>query len=168
MLGLPDGVRACLFDLDGVLTRTAKVHAAAWKQMFDGFLRERAAMEGGPFVPFDPVADYDEYVDGKPRSDGVRSFLAARGINLPEGEKSDPPTAETGVGLGNRKNEIVLRMIRDRGVEAYEGSVRYVRAARQGALRRAVVSSSRNCREVLVAGGIEDLFEQCIDGVVAE
>ncbi len=167
MLGLPDGVQACLFDLDGVLTRTAKVHAAAWKQMFDGFLRERAAMAGGPFVPFDPVADYDEYVDGKPRSDGVRSFLAARGINLPEGEESDPISAGTVAGLGNRKNEIVLLMIRDHGVEAYEGSVRYVRAARHRGLRRAVVSSSRNCREVLVAAGIEDLFEQCIDGVIA-
>ncbi len=168
MLGLPDGVRACLFDLDGVLTRTAKVHAAAWKQMFDGFLCDRAAMEGGPFVPFDPAADYDEYVDGKPRLDGVRSFLAARGINLAEGEASDPTTADTVVGLGNRKNEIVLRMIRDYGVEAYEGSVHYVRAARQGGLHRAVVSSSSNCREVLVAAGIEDLFEQCIDGVTAE
>jgi beta-phosphoglucomutase family hydrolase len=168
MLGLPDGVRACLFDLDGVLTQTAKVHAAAWKEMFDGFLRERADKDGEPFLPFDPVADYDEYVDGKPRSDGVRSFLAARGIDLPEGEGSDAAAAETVVGLGHRKNEIVLRMIRDRGVEAYEGSVRYVRAAREVGLHRAVVSSSSNCREVLIAAGIEDLFEQRIDGAVAE
>src|SRR5450830_160119 len=168
MLGLPDGVRACLFDLDGVLTQTAKIHAAAWKKMFDDFLRERAAKGGEPFLPFDPVAEYDEYVDGKPRYDGVRSFLAARGIDLPEGEDSDPPTAETVTGLGNRKNEIVLRMIRDEGVEAYEGSVRYVRAAREAGLHRAVVSSSSNCREVLIAAGIEDLFEQRIDGLVAK
>lgn len=168
MLGLPDGVRACLFDLDGVLTQTAKVHAAAWKEMFDGFLRERAEKGSEPFLPFDPVADYDEYVDGKLRSDGVRSFLAARGIDLPEGEGGDPAAAETVVGLGHRKNEMVLSMIRDQGVEAYEGSVRYVRAARAVGLHRAVVSSSSNCREVLVAAGIEELFEQRIDGAVAE
>src|SRR5439155_13393258 len=128
MLGLPTGVRACLFDLDGVLTQTAKVHAAAWKEMFDGFLRERATQGGQPFRPFDPVVDYDEYVDGKPRYDGVRSFLAARGIDLPDGEANDPAAKETVHGLGNRKNEIVLRLIREEGVEAYEGSVRYVRA----------------------------------------
>ena len=168
MLGLPEGVRACLFDLDGVLTQTAKVHAAAWKEMFDGFLRERAARAGEPFRPFDPVADYDEYVDGMPRYDGVRSFLAARHIDLPEGEENDPASAETVHGLGNRKNEIVLRLIREQGVEAYEGSVRYVRAAREAGLRRAVVSSSSNCRDVLIAAGIENLFEQRIDGVVAE
>ena len=167
MLGLPTGVRACLFDLDGVLTQTAKVHAAAWKEMFDGYLRERAA-RSGKFVPFDPVMDYDDYVDGKPRYDGVRSFLSARGIALPEGEETDPADAETVAGLGNRKNEIVLRMIRHDGVEAYEGSVRYVRAAREAGLARAVVSSSSNCREVLVAAGIDDLFEQRIDGLVAE
>ena len=168
MLGLPTGVRACLFDLDGVLTQTAKVHAAAWKEMFDGYLRERAATSGERFVRFDPVTDYDDYVDGKPRYDGVRSFLSARGIALPEGEETDSPDAETVAGLGNRKNEIVLRMIRHDGVEAYEGSVRYVRAAREAGLARAVVSSSSNCREVLVAAGIDDLFEQRIDGVVAE
>jgi beta-phosphoglucomutase family hydrolase len=168
VLGLPDGVRACLFDLDGVLTKTAKIHAAAWKKMFDAFLRERAAKDGKAFLAFDPVADYDDYVDGKPRSDGVRSFLAARGIDLPEGDENDPVAAATVTGLGNRKNEIVLRMIRDQGVEAYDGSVRYVRAARQAGLRRAVVSSSSNCREVLIAAGIEDLFEQRVDGVVAK
>jgi beta-phosphoglucomutase family hydrolase len=168
MLGLPDGVRGCLFDLDGVLTRTAEVHAAAWKEMFDGYLRERAARSGEQFVAFDPVGDYDEYVDGKPRYEGVRSFLDARDIHLPRGEPSDAADAETIDGLGNRKNEIVLRMIRQQGVEAYEGSVRYVRAARVAGLRRAVVSSSTNCRDVLIAAGIEDLFEQRIDGVVAE
>ena len=168
MLGLPTGVRACLFDLDGVLTRTAIVHAAAWKQMFDGYLRERAERAGEEFVPFDPGADYGEYVDGKPRFDGVRSFLASRGIELPEGSDGDPPGAETVRGLGNRKNEIVLRLIREQGVEAYEGSVRYLDAARDAGLHRAVVSASANCRDVLVAAGIEDYFEVRIDGVVAE
>ena len=168
MLGLPDGIRGCLFDLDGVLTQTAKVHAAAWKQMFDDYLRERAKRTGEPFVPFDPVADYDEYVDGKPRADGTRSFLQARGIELPEGADDDPPGAETVNGLGNRKNEIVLRMIREDGVEAYPGSVRYVQAVKAAGLPRAVVSSSANARDVLVAAGIEDLFDARIDGVVAK
>ncbi len=168
MLGLPDGVKACLFDLDGVLTKTAKVHAAAWKEMFDGYLRARAASSHTDFVPFDEVGEYDAYVDGKPRYEGVRSFLDSRGIEIPDGEESDPPSAETIHGLGNRKNEIVLRLIHEHGVEPYEGSVRYVHAAIQAGLRRAVVSSSTNCRDVLRAAGIEDLFEIRIDGVVAE
>jgi beta-phosphoglucomutase family hydrolase len=168
VLGLPDGIRGCLFDLDGVLTQTAKVHAAAWKQMFDDYLRERAKRTGEPFVPFDPVADYDEYVDGKPRADGTRSFLQSRGIELPEGADHDPPGAETVHGLGNRKNEIVLRMIREDGVQAYPGSVRYVQAVKAAGLPRAVVSSSANARDVLVAAGIEDLFDARIDGVVAK
>jgi beta-phosphoglucomutase family hydrolase len=168
VLGLPDGIRGCLFDLDGVLTKTAKVHDAAWKQMFDSYLRDRARRTGQPVVPFDPVKDYDEYVDGKPRADGTRSFLASRGIELPDGSPDDPPDAETVYGLGNRKNAILLEMIRTSGVEAYEGSVRYVRAVRDAGLHRAVVSSSANCHDVLVAVGIEDLFEARIDGVVAE
>ncbi|HXB16675.1 MAG TPA: beta-phosphoglucomutase family hydrolase [Solirubrobacteraceae bacterium] len=168
MLGLPDGVRACLFDLDGVLTKTAKVHAAAWKEMFDAYLRERAAKTGGSFVPFDVVKDYDTYVDGKPRYEGVASFLAARQISIPEGDEDDPPSAETIHGLGNRKNDIVLRLIHEHGVEPYEGSVRYVRAAIDAGLHRAVVSSSTNASDVLRAAGIEDLFEIRIDGVVAE
>jgi beta-phosphoglucomutase family hydrolase len=168
MLGLPDQVTTCLFDLDGVLTKTAEVHAAAWKQMFDDYLHERAARTGEKFVPFDLVADYDSYVDGKPRYEGVQSFLDSRGIELPRGQPSDPPGAETADGLGNRKNEMVLRLIRERGVEPYEGSVRYVQAARDAGLRRAVVSSSTNCRDVLVAAGIDDLFEVRIDGIVAE
>jgi beta-phosphoglucomutase family hydrolase len=168
VLGLPDTVTACLFDLDGVLTQTAKVHAAAWKQMFDEYLRQRAEKLSAQFVPFDPVRDYDEYVDGKPRYDGVRSFLQSRGIELPQGTSEDPPAAETVDGLGNRKNELVLRMIHKEGVAPYEGSVRYVEAVRTAGLRRAVVSSSTNCRDVLKAAGILDLFEEIVDGHVAE
>jgi beta-phosphoglucomutase family hydrolase len=159
VLGLPDGIRACLFDLDGVLTKTAVVHAAAWKQMFDEFLRERADRTGEKFVPFDSEEDYNEYVDGKPRLDGVCSFLASRNIELPE-EKVEE--------LGSRKNELVLRLIREQGVEAYRGSVRYLEAVRDAGLRRAVVSSSTNCKDVLEASGIEEYFEVRIDGVVAE
>jgi beta-phosphoglucomutase family hydrolase len=166
-LGLPAHVRACLFDLDGVLTKTATVHAAAWKQMFDAYLRERAERTGEEFVPFDQSADYGEYVDGKPRYDGVRSFLESRGIELPEGDAGDPPDAETVCGLGNRKNELVLKIIHDDGVEPYEGSVRYLQAARDAGMRIAVVSSSTNCRDVLVAAGIERFFDVRIDGVVA-
>jgi beta-phosphoglucomutase family hydrolase len=168
VLGLPDGIRGCLFDLDGVLTQTAKVHDAAWKQMFDEFLRERASQSGQPFTPFDPVKDYDEYVDGKPRADGTRSFLESRGIKLAKGGPDDPPDAQTVNGLGNRKNVLLLEMIRTQGVEAYEGSVRYARAVREAGLRRAVVSSSANCHDVLVAAGIDDLFEARVDGVVAQ
>lgn len=168
MLGLPDEVSACLFDLDGVLTRTAGVHAAAWKAMFDEYLRRRAQERGEPFTAFDPVGDYDAFVDGRPRYDGVRSFLRSRGIELPEGSRRDPPGAETICGLGNRKNELVLPMIREHGVQPYEGSVRYVQAAREAGLRRAVVSSSANCHDVLRAARIEGLFEAVVDGVDAE
>jgi beta-phosphoglucomutase family hydrolase len=168
VLGLPDSVTACLFDLDGVLTQTAKVHAAAWKQMFDDYLRGRAEQAGEKFVPFDEVRDYDEYVDGKPRYDGVRSFLASRGIDLPQGTPDDQPSAETIDGLGNRKNELVLKGIHEDGVQPYEGSVRYVKAARDAGLQRAVVSSSTNARDVLTAAGILDLFEKIIDGHTTE
>jgi len=166
-VGLHDGIRACLFDLDGVLTPTALVHAAAWKEMFDEFLRAWARRTGEPFVPFDPVADYDEYVDGKPRADGVRSFLGARGIVLPEGQPGDPPSADTVVGLGQRKNKLVLSMLKRDGVQPYEGSVRYVKAVRESGRRTAVVSASTNCKQVLVAAGIEQLFDARIDGIVA-
>jgi beta-phosphoglucomutase family hydrolase len=167
-VGLPDAVRACLFDLDGVLTDTAKVHAVAWKEMFDEYLRSRAARLGAPLRPFDTHDEYDNYVDGKPRLDGVRDFLASRGIHLPEGSPDDPPDAATVHGLARRKNDIVVRRIHDDGVEAYPGSVAYVRAAKEAGLRRAVVSSSANCHEVLVAAGIVDLFEARVDGRVAE
>ena len=168
MLGLPDGIRGCLFDLDGVLTKTAQVHDAAWQEMFDGYLRERSRRTGERFVPFDRVADYENFVDGKPRADGTRSFLQSRGIDLPEGSPDDPPDAETVEGLSNRKNEILLRRIDQDGVEAYPGSVRYVRAVRDAGLRRAVVTSSANCRDVLASAGLEDLFETHIDGLTVE
>jgi beta-phosphoglucomutase family hydrolase len=162
-LGLPEEIKACLFDLDGVVTRTAVVHAAAWKEMFDAFLRAR---EGEQFRPFDDH-DYDEYVDGLPRADGVRTFLASRGIELPDGKPDDPPGAETVHGLGNRKNALVLEKIRTDGVEAYDDTLAYIRAARSQGLRTAIVSSSANCRDVLRAIDAEDLFDARVDGVVA-
>lgn len=165
--GLPEEIRACLFDLDGVLTQTAKVHAAAWKDLFDTYLSARAARTGQPFRPFDPVGDYDEYVDGLPRADGTRAFLRSRGIELPEGAPEDSPDCETIHGLGTRKNDIVLRKIRDNGVEPYAGSVTYVKAVKASGLPRAVVSSSTNCQDVLEAAGIADLFDVRIDGLVA-
>jgi beta-phosphoglucomutase family hydrolase len=166
-LGLPDAVRACLFDLDGVITRTATVHAKAWKEMFDEFLRRRAERTGEPFVPFDVHNDYDRYVDGLPRADGVRSFLRSRRIELPDGDPDDPPDADTVNGLGNRKNEIVQRRIREDGVEVYPGSVRYLHAVRGGGIRTAVVSSSANTPEVLQVTGLADLFDARVDGLVA-
>jgi beta-phosphoglucomutase family hydrolase len=166
-LGLPDGVRACLFDLDGVITRTAVVHAKAWKEMFDAYLRERSEQTGEPFVEFDPRTDYDRYVDGRKRADGTRSFLASRGIELPEGDPDDDPGAATVNGLGNRKNEIVLRRIHEDGVEVYDGSVRYLHAARASGVRTAVVSSSANTVEVLSVTGLTNLFDARVDGVVA-
>jgi beta-phosphoglucomutase family hydrolase len=166
-LGLPLTIAACLFDLDGVLTKTALVHAAAWKAMFDAFLTQRAERRGEPFRPFDEVADYDEYVDGKPREDGVRSFLASRQITLPEGGEDDPPEAETVHGLGNRKDQLFLHLIRTNGVEAYEGSIRYLHAARDAALKLAVVTSSKNCSEVLRAARLEGMFDAQVDGNVA-
>ncbi|GAA2810308.1 beta-phosphoglucomutase family hydrolase [Kitasatospora paracochleata] len=167
MLGVPDHIRAFLFDLDGVLTQTAKVHAAAWKDMFDTFLRAEAARDGEEFVPFDPVVDYDTYVDGRPRLDGTREFLASRGIDLPEGSAQDPPGSRTVNGLSSAKNDTVLRMIREQGVQPYPGSVEYLHRLRVLGLPRAVVSSSANCRDVLRAAGIDGLFEVVVDGLVA-
>jgi beta-phosphoglucomutase family hydrolase len=164
---LPPGISACLFDLDGVLTQTAKVHAAAWKEMFDAYLRERSEQTGEPFRPFKIATDYATYVDGKLRQDGVRAFLASRSISLPEGSAGDPPTALTVHGLGNRKNDLVLDLIRRHGVDVYEGSVRFVESVRDAGLRRAVVSASKNCQAVLAAAGIEHLFEVRVDGIVA-
>jgi beta-phosphoglucomutase family hydrolase len=166
MLGLPTEVRACLFDLDGVLTRTASVHAAAWKQMFDEYLTARAARTGEPFRPFESV-DYDTYVDGRPRLDGTREFLRSRGIELPEGEPTDPPGAETIYGLSTRKNNLVLALL-ETHVEVFDGSVRYLRAVRDAGLSTAVVSSSANAKTVLAVAGIADLFDTVVDGNVAQ
>jgi beta-phosphoglucomutase family hydrolase len=157
MLKLPDGISACLFDLDGVITQTAKLHSAAWKEMFDAFLRRRADETGEPFEEFTP-SDYDRYVDGRPRLDGVRTFLEARGV-----ERDDELVRR----LGDQKQELVLKLIRERGVEVYDGSLDFVREAQREGLRRAVVSSSANTREVLKSAGIEDLFEVVVDGIVA-
>jgi beta-phosphoglucomutase family hydrolase len=167
VLGLPDHVTACLFDLDGVLTQTARVHNAAWAETFDAFLRQRAAETGEPFRPYDPGADYNRYVDGRPRADGVRTFLASRGIELPEGSPDDPASANTINGIGNRKNEILLRRIHDDGVQVYPGSVEYLRAAADAGLRRAVVSASANTRDVVAAASLQDLLEVRVDGIVA-
>ena len=158
MLKLPDGISACLFDLDGVITQTAKLHSAAWKEMFDTFLRERSEQTGEPFQEFTP-SDYDRYVDGRPRLDGVRTFLEARGIE---------PEEELVRRLGDIKNDLVLKLIRERGVEVYDGSIDFVKEAKREGLRRAVVSSSANTREVLESVGIEDLFEAVVDGLVAQ
>jgi beta-phosphoglucomutase family hydrolase len=164
VLGLPDDVAACLFDLDGVLTDTAAVHNRAWTEMFDAYLKDRAERVGGEFVPFDPGSDYPEYVDGRPRPDGVRAFLASRGIELPDGAPDDPPDAETVHGLGNRKNELLLRAIDRNGVRVFEGSRAYLIAAREAGLRRAVVSSSANTRQVLDVTGLAGYVEVVVDG----
>ena len=167
MLGIPDRMRACLFDLDGVLTQTAQLHAAAWKAMFDDYLRRRAERTGAPFVPLDIHAEYDTYVDGKPRADGTASFLASRQMTLPLGHSGDMPGTETVHGLGNAKNLIVLRMIADEGVGLVPGSLRYLQAVRDAGLASAVVSSSNNCRAVLAAAGIDMMVDVVIDGLVA-
>ncbi|MFA4930070.1 MAG: beta-phosphoglucomutase family hydrolase [Patulibacter sp.] len=170
MASLPAEIRAFLFDMDGVLTDTARVHATAWKQLFDAELERHAALEsaddesGDRFRPFDPVADYHRYVDGKPRADGVRSFLASRGIVVPEGDPDDPPTAETVTGLGNRKNAEVQRLIAEQGVDVYADAVAFVRELRDRDLPCAVVSSSANAEAILAAAGIRELFASVVDG----
>ena len=157
-----------LFDLDGVLTKTAEVHAAAWKQAFDEFLDNEAERTSQTFAPFDPIADYGRYVDGEPRADGVRNFLAARGIELPEGSDDDQPDARTVRGLGNRKNELVLEVLRVSGVQVYGGAVALVKALRARGTPVAVVSASENTDAALEAGGIADLFDVRIDGHVVK
>jgi beta-phosphoglucomutase family hydrolase len=166
MLGLPDGVTACLFDMDGVVTKTATVHAAAWKEMFDEFLHQRATQTGTEFVPFDPVKDYDDYVDGKPRLDGTRSFLEARHIDLPEGKPDDPPGTATIYGLSNRKNDLVLQRLARGDIEVYAGTVTYIRSARNLGIKTAIVSSSANTVQVLESTHLTDLFDARIDGVI--
>jgi beta-phosphoglucomutase family hydrolase len=166
VLGLPPEVRACLFDLDGVLTRTAKVHARAWQQMFERFMAHWSERTGQPVAPF-TQSDYERLIDGRPRLDGTRAFLASRGIDLPEGSPDDPPWTDTVHGLSNAKNELVLRLLDQGGVEVYEGSVAYVRAVRRAGTHTAVVSSSANTEQVLEAASIADLFDVRIDGLVA-
>jgi beta-phosphoglucomutase family hydrolase len=165
VLGLPEKVHACLFDLDGVLTDTASVHTKAWKAMFDAFLSERAKQTGDEFVPFDPAADYRQYVDGKKREDGVRSFLDSRGIKLPDGDPDDSGDTDTVYGLGNRKNEMFQKVLDRDGVEVFEGSRRYLEAASAAGLGIAVVSSSANTREVLQITGLDRFIQQRVDGV---
>ena len=168
MLGLPDGTRACLFDLDGVLTDTASVHAAAWKQMFDEYLRIRAEREGAELRPFDVTSDYGPYVDGKPRLAGTDSFLRSRGIELPAGGPDDAPDAETVFALATRKNDLVQDKIVTVGVEVYPGSVRYLHAVKEAGLATAVVSSSANAEQVLRVAGLIDLIDHRVDGVTAK
>lgn len=157
-----------LFDLDGVLTKTAEVHAAAWKQAFDEFLDSEAQRSGKTLAPFDPVDDYQRYVDGEPRADGVRHFLAARGIELPAGSDDDPPDARTVAGLGNRKNDILLELLRTGGIRVYPGAVALVKALRSHGTPTAVVSASENTKAALEAGGIAELFDARIDGQVVK
>jgi beta-phosphoglucomutase family hydrolase len=166
-LGLPTSIRACLFDLDGVLTQTAATHAAAWKEMFDGYLRDAAMRTGSPFVPFDRVREYREYVDGKTRTDGVRSFLESRGIDLPEGREDDSSELETINGLANRKNARVVAIMRTKGVDAFPDALAYVHAVRDTGLLCAVVSGSTHCGEALAAAEFDDVFAAQIDGCVA-
>jgi beta-phosphoglucomutase family hydrolase len=159
-----DRYDAVLFDLDGVITDTAKIHAACWKQMFDEFLAKRAKRSGEALFPFDSATDYRLYVDGKPRFDGVRDFLVSRGIRIPEGSPDDSPQAETVSGLGNRKNNLVNKVIEDSGVEPYEGSVRLIHQLRRDGFKIAVVTSSQNCDAVLTAAKLDTCFEVRVDG----
>jgi beta-phosphoglucomutase family hydrolase len=165
VLGLPEKVRACLFDLDGVLTDTASVHTKAWKAMFDAYLSERAKRTGENFVPFDAAADYRQYVDGKKREDGVRSFLSSRGIELPDGGPDDPDDAETIYGLGNRKNDMFQQVLHADGVKVFDGSRRYLEAASAAGLGIAVVSSSANTRDILEITGLDRFVQKRVDGV---
>ena len=161
-----DRYEAVLFDMDGVITDTVSIHATCWKTMFDAFLQKWATRNAEPFNSFDVVADYKLYVDGKPRYEGVRDFLKSRGIVLPEGTADDPPTAETVCGLGNRKNELVNELLASTGVEAYAGTVAFVKYLRRMNIKTAVVTSSQNCQAVLQAAKVEDLFDARVDGDV--
>lgn len=162
-----DHYDAVLLDLDGVITDTAGLHAACWKEMFDEYLEKRARERGEAFQPFDAETDYRLHVDGKPRFDGVRDFLASRGIALPEGSPNDPPSAETVCGLGNRKNELVNKTIERNGVESYEGSVQLIHQLRDNGFKLGVVTSSQNCSTVLKAAKLDNFFDMQVDGNVA-
>ncbi|MDE3206878.1 MAG: beta-phosphoglucomutase family hydrolase [Acidobacteriota bacterium] len=163
-LGLPDRVEGFLFDMDGVLTQTATLHAAAWKQSFDEFLERR---DGPDFTPFDEVADYDRYVDGRSREDGTRAFLASRHVEVPDGRPDDGPGEPTIRGISNRKNELFNQKMDADGVTVFDDSLLYVRAVARAGYRRAVVSASANTAQVLEAAGIADLFDARVDGVMA-
>lgn len=165
-LGLPEGIEGCLFDLDGVLTSTASLHFQAWKQMFDEYLRVRAELKTQVPVLFE-MPDYLQYIDGKPRAEGVRSFLNSRDIDLPDGKPDDPPGSLTVQGLGNRKNDLVLSIMQEQGVEAFEGSRSYLEAVEQAGIKRAVVSASTNTPSVLAAAGLAEHFDTVVDGNVA-
>lgn len=162
------GFEAVLFDLDGVLTATASMHASCWKDTFDAFLRTRSVRYGEPFAPFDADLDYKRFVDGRPHYDGVRCFLASRGITLPAGTESSPPQEESVCGLGNRKDRLFASLLGSGGAQAYPGSVAFARTVGKAGLKAAVVSSSHHCKEVLASAGIEDLFEVRVDGWVEE
>jgi beta-phosphoglucomutase family hydrolase len=162
-LGLPPTVRVCLFDLDGVVTRTAAQHAKAWKQMFDEYLKLR----GGPFVPFDISTDYVKYVDGRPRLDGTRAFLASRGIDLPDGGPDDTLADQTVKGLSNTKQKLVLELIQNEGVQVFPDAVEYLKALRKAGVPRAVVTSSANAQQVLSVTRLEEYFDVRVDALVA-
>ena len=162
-----DSLDAVIFDLDGVITDTASVHAAAWKRMFDQFLADRAGHEGEDHRPFSED-DYYLYVDGKPRYDGVQSFLGSRGISLPRGDAADPPTADTACGLGNRKDELFLALLREQGVASFPSSIELLHELRARGCRTAIISASRNCVDVLRAAGVAGLFDAKVDGVDAD
>jgi HAD superfamily hydrolase (TIGR01509 family) len=167
MLGLPPGTAACVFDLEGVLTGSAAVHAAAWAETFEPFLLARAEKTGerfGPYAPFNPRTDYVDHIHGRPRLEGVRAFLASRGIRLPEGEPADPPGAETVHGLANRKNEAFLHRLATEGITPFEGSRRYLDAVRDAGVRSAVVSASANTLAILDRAGLRRLVDQRVDG----
>ena len=164
MLGLPDGVVACVFDLDGVLTTSATMHALAWAETFDPFLLDRAERSHREFVPFDPRTEYQVYIAGRPRLDGVRGFLGSRGIGLPEGNADDPPGAETMYGLATRKNQVLQQHLDRQGVAAFSGSRFYLEAARSIGVHRAVVSASANTATILESAGLAHLIECSVDG----
>jgi beta-phosphoglucomutase family hydrolase len=167
-IGLPEAIRACLFDLDGVVTDTARIHDEAWKHTFDTFLQARATASGELFQPFDEHDDYDRFVDGRPRLDGVRSFLASRGIHLPEGSASDPLGSPTVHGLAEAKDAEVVRRLHAGEVSVYEGTVRYLEAARNRGLLTALVSASAHAKDVLKAVALSDAFDVIVDGIVAD
>ncbi|MGL4172978.1 MAG: beta-phosphoglucomutase family hydrolase [Actinomycetota bacterium] len=165
MLGLPEGITACLFDLDGVLTDTASVHTIAWAEIFDTYLRDRAGRTGDSFVAFDPEADYQRYVDARPRPDGVRTFLASRGIQLPEGNPDDPPGTETVYGLGNRKDQIFTHALNSHGIQVFGGAKRYLEAVTRAGMLVAVVSGSAHAAEVLQRSGLQHFVQVRVDGI---